>query len=44
MSTRRFVPHGNNGRFISNAKVCQDVLGISVIFSGSHWTVDGVVN
>ena len=42
MSTRRFVPH-ENGLSISNAKVCQDVLGISVIFSGSHWTVDGVV-
>ena len=42
MSTRRFVLH-RNGPFISNSKVCQDVLGISVIFSGSHWTVDGVV-
>ena len=42
MSTRRLVRHGN-GPFISNAKVCQDVLGISVIFGDSHWTVDGVV-
>ena len=42
VSTRRFAPHGD-GPFISNTKVRQDVLGILAIFSGSHWTVDGVV-
>ena len=42
MSIRRFIPHGN-GPFISNAKVCQCILGISLIFSGSHRTVDGLV-
>lgn len=41
MSTRRFVLHGNEP-FISNAKVYQGVFRISLIFSGSHWTVDDV--
>ena len=35
MSTSSLVLHGN-GPFMSNAKVCQDVLGISLIFSCSQ--------